>query len=176
MPRAVCPVQRKLSAPRDPRVLGALPRRTESSGDREGDSISRPTAGGTGRANREGGTVGRAAELLHPSSRLPKLTRGRRASSVTSRSRRLVSRHAGLRFLTTLPNRNGVMCQSSIVPVALARLAKYRAPKSYENFEHTGSERRPLRDVGTPDLAGDRRSAQFGDDEQAGRDFVGGEM
>ena len=137
MLRTVRPVRRKLPAARDPRVLGALPRRTESSGDRECDSISRPTAGGTGRDNREGGTVGRAAELLPSTSRLTKLTRGRRASSVTSRSRRLVSRHAGLRFLTTLPNRNGVMCQSSIVPVALARLAKYRAPKSYEYFDHT---------------------------------------
>ena len=41
-----------------------------------------------------------------------------------------------LRSLTTLPNRNGVLCQSSIVPVALVRLVKSRAPKLDEYFDH----------------------------------------
>jgi putative transposase len=55
---------------RDWRILGALPRRAESSGHRECDSVSRPTAGDRRRNDREGGAVGWAAELLPPTSRL----------------------------------------------------------------------------------------------------------
>src|ERR1035437_7331713 len=69
---AVCPVWRGCPAACDLGILGALPRRKKSSGDRERDTVSRPTAGDAGRDDREGRAARRGAELLPSTSRLTK--------------------------------------------------------------------------------------------------------
>src|ERR1035437_392810 len=69
---AVCPVWRGCPAACDSGILGALPRRKKSSGDRERDTVSRPTAGDAGRDDREGRAARRVAELLPSTSRLTK--------------------------------------------------------------------------------------------------------
>jgi hypothetical protein len=82
--------------------------------------------------DREGGAVGWAAELLSPSSRLTKRTRG-----VVVRP--LHRDHVASRLvMPPLLKRKGVLDQSSTVPIALVWWIKSRPPTD-EYFYLTGS-------------------------------------
>src|ERR1017187_146731 len=133
---AVRPLRRKRLAACDPGVLGALSRRTQSSGDRQCHSLSRPTVGAAGSASGKGGTPWRVAELLPPSSYLTKVGARLCDSPVASQSCRLASGRPALGVPDDRPlNRNSMSCRSLVVPAALLWRVKSRTPTSDEYFD-----------------------------------------